>query len=317
LRAGGIHMNLRQLRYFVKVVELGNMTRAAEALYIAQPALGMQIRQLEEDLGVALLIRHSRGVEPTPAGTLLHARALEILGLVDRTRDEVAAHDGHRSETIRLGLTPMLMMVIGPDIVVNARDCLPQVFLSLVEDMSHVLAEAVSQGDIDFCLAYDMPETPHVVRTPLLREDLVLVTLPKSRKADSVTAADALEETLALPESGDTIRELVVRTSRDLGLDAKIGFEVRSVPGIKNLILRGVAAGVLPYGSVIDEVRAGKLDAHPINSPPLRRTLYLASHARRVPFRYEPALERVIRSSLTGLTDLLGPLTRPIEEADS
>ena len=60
-------MTLRQLRYFVKIVELGNMTKAAESLFVAQPALGMQIRQLEEDLGVALLIRHSRGVEPRMA----------------------------------------------------------------------------------------------------------------------------------------------------------------------------------------------------------------------------------------------------------
>jgi LysR family nitrogen assimilation transcriptional regulator len=69
---------LRQLKYFVAIVEAGNMTRAAEQLHVAQTALGMQIRQLEEGLGVALLIRHSRGVEPTKAGRLLHARAVSI-----------------------------------------------------------------------------------------------------------------------------------------------------------------------------------------------------------------------------------------------
>jgi hypothetical protein len=69
-------MNLRQLKYFVSVVEAGNMTRAAEQLHVAQTALGMQIRQIEEDLGVALLVRHSRGVEPTEAGSFLHGRAL-------------------------------------------------------------------------------------------------------------------------------------------------------------------------------------------------------------------------------------------------
>lgn len=309
-------MNLRQLRYFVKIVELGNMTRAAESLFVAQPALGMQIRQLEEDLGVSLLVRHSRGVEPTPAGTLLHARALEILDLVDRARREVTAHNEQAGEAVRLGLTPMLMLVLGPDVVVNVRDRVPQVFLALVEEMSHVLVDALSRGEIDFCLAYDVPETPHVVRTPLLREDLVLVTLPSLDRGRPVTVAEALEETLALPESGDTIRELVVRTARELGLEPKIAFQVRSVPGIKNLILRGVAAGVLPYGSVIDEVSSGKLDAHPIGSPPLRRTLYLAAFARRTPFRCAPALERVIRSSLTGLTDVLGPLAHPVSEAD-
>lgn len=309
-------MTLRQLRYFVKIVELGNMTRAAETLFVAQPALGMQIRQLEEDLGVALLVRHSRGVEPTPAGVLLHSRALEILDMVDRARKDVAAHDAQGGEAIRLGLTPMLMLVIGPDVVVNVRDHVPQVFLSLVEEMSHVLLESLSRGEIDFALAYDVPDVPHVVRTELFREDLVLVTLPTPGKRGPVTAADALEETLALPETGDTIRELVLRTAHELGLQPKIAFEVRSVPGIKNLILRGAAAGVLPYGSVMDEVRDGKLEARPIESPPMRRTLYLAASARRGPFRHEPALHRVIRSSLTGLTDVLGPLVHPAAPAN-
>src|SRR5690349_6512943 len=292
------------------------MTRAADSLFVAQPALGMQLRQLEEDLGVTLLVRHSRGVEPTPAGLLLHKRAREILELVEQTRKDVATQDGQGGEPIRLGLTPMLMLVIGPDIVVNCRECIPQVFLSVVEDMSHVLVDSLSRGDIDFALAYDVPETSNVARTALLQEDLVLVTLPSMRKSQSVTAAELVEETLALPESGDTIRELVVRTARDLGLEPKIAFEVRSVPGIKNLILRGVASGVLPYGSVLDEVRSGKLEALPIISPRLQRTLYLAAHSRRAPFRNEPALRRVIRSSLDVLIGVLGPLAHPLLQED-
>ncbi len=123
-------MNLRQLRYFVKIVELGSMTRAAEQLHVAQPALGMQIRQLEESLGVALLRRHSRGVDPTPAGVRLHERAIEILALVERTAKEVAGSDVDRSESIRLGLTPALMPILGPEIAVQARERTPQVFLT-------------------------------------------------------------------------------------------------------------------------------------------------------------------------------------------
>ena len=225
-------MNLRQLKYFVSVVELGNMTRAAESLFVAQPALGMQIRQLEEELGVVLLVRHSRGVEPTSAGALLHARALAILKLVDETRQEVSAHDREGSEAVRLGLTPMLMMVIGPELVVRIRDCVPQVFLSLVEEMSHVLVDSLARGEIDLALAYDVPDLPHLARTELLREDLVLVSLPASgsgplpasRSGRPIAFAEAMEESLALPESRDTVRDLVVRTAHELGLEPKIAF---------------------------------------------------------------------------------------------
>ena len=114
-------MNLRQLRYFVGVVDAGNMTRAAEQLHVAQTALGMQIRQIEEDLGIALLIRHSRGVEPTKAGNLLYARALEILSLVEETRKEVSAAEREDSEGIRFGITPALMLIAGTELALTVR----------------------------------------------------------------------------------------------------------------------------------------------------------------------------------------------------
>ena len=115
-------MNLRQLKYFVGVIEAGNMTRAAEQLHVAQTALGMHIRQLEEDLGVALLVRHSRGVEPTKAGSLLHARAIAILKLVEETRNEVKSCERENSEAIRLGITPALMLVCGTEIALTVRE---------------------------------------------------------------------------------------------------------------------------------------------------------------------------------------------------
>ena len=111
IKGWGELVNLRQLKYFVAIVEAGNMTRAAEQLRVAQTALGMQIRQLEEDLGVALLTRHSRGVEPTKAGKLLHARALTILKLTEETRKDVSACEREESESIRLGNTPALMLI--------------------------------------------------------------------------------------------------------------------------------------------------------------------------------------------------------------
>lgn len=307
-------MNLRQLKYFVKIVELGNMTRAAESLFVAQPALGMQIRQLEERLGVSLLIRHSRGVEPTPAGALLYERALAILNLVDKTGAEVSARDRVSTEAVRLGLTPMLMLVIGPELLVKVRDLIPKVSLSLIEEMSHVLIDALARGETDLALAYDVPDVPHLTRTELLREDLAFVAQSSARNGQPICFAATMREQLALPEKGDTVRDLVERSSRDLGLEPKLAFEVRSVTAIKNLILRGAAAGILPFGSVIDEVRGGRLDARPIVAPPLRRSLFLVAKSKRNRFECEPELTDVIRSSLTTLTDVLGPLAHAVPE---
>jgi LysR family nitrogen assimilation transcriptional regulator len=305
-------MNLRQLRYFLSVVETGNMTRAADQLHVAQTALGMQIKQLEESLGVPLLTRHSRGVEPTPAGTLLRERATEILKLVEQTRKDVSAGRDHETESIRLGITPALMLIVGTEIAMVARERLPGVSLSLVEAMSHVLTETLARGEADFILCYDVPKLPLVSRTPILQDDLVLVTLPGETMRQPIDFAEMLRLDLAMPEEGDTVRVAVAKAAREMKRDLRIAYEVRSISAMKNLVSRGAAAAVLPYFAVIDEVRDGKLDARQIVEPSIRRTLYLAASDQRGPFRNADGLASAIRTALTIVTDALGPLAHPI-----
>jgi len=305
-------LNLRQLKYFVGIVEAGNMTRAAEQLHVAQTALGMQIRQLEEDLGVALLVRHSRGVEPTKAGSLLHARALDILKDVEQARRDVRACEREGSETIRFGITPALMLICGSEIAMTVREQLPNVFLSIVEAMSHVLIETLSRGEADFILCYDVPDLPQFSRTALLQDDLVLATPPRSANGKPISFVEALEEAIAMPEEGDSVRAVVSRTAHDLGLELKVGYEVRSISAMKSLVARGAASAVLPYFAVLEEVCAHKLDARPITMPALRRTLFLASSKQRGPFKSEAGLTGAVRLALVPLLDALGPLAQPL-----
>lgn len=288
------------------------MTRAADQLHVAPTALGMQIRQVEEDLGTALLVRHSRGVEPTEAGSLLHARALAILKLVEETRRDVMAYAKQQKEVIRLGITPALMLTLGPEIAVRVRENHPQITLGLVEAMSHVLAETLARGELDFILCYDVPEERAFARTALLQDDLALVTLPSLRKGEPISLADALEESLAMPEEGDTVRNAVARMAKELGLELKVSYEVRSISAMKSLVIRGAASSILPYASVLEEVRSGTLDARPIVMPPIRRTLFLASSTQRGPFRNEAGLTSTIKLALQRHIENLGPFAHPI-----
>ena len=306
-------MNLRQLKYFVEVVDAGSMNRAAEQLHVAQPALSMQIGQLEEELGVVLLTRHSRGVEPTRAGALLHDRALAILKLVEETGRDVAACDREGIESVRLGMTPTLMLVVGPDLAIHVRDHVAGLHLALSEAMSHVLVDSLLRGDIDLALAYDVPDLPELTRTALFQEDLVFVSPLGVVRGDEIAFAEAMDEGLALPEERDTVRELVFRTARDLGIAPKVTFEVRSIAAIKDLVMRGAACAVLPYGSVARERADGKVSVQRIVRPAIRRTLYIAAASRRARFRSEPGLVAALRSTVSRLTQLVGPLARPID----
>lgn len=84
-------MNTRQMRYFLGVLDARSFTRASEVLNVAQPAIGMQIRKLEDELGVQLLVRHSRGVRPTDAGEFLARHSVVILAEVERVRQTIMA----------------------------------------------------------------------------------------------------------------------------------------------------------------------------------------------------------------------------------
>ena len=215
------------------------MTRAAEQLHVAQTALSMQIRQLEESLGIALLTRHSRGVEPTKAGALLYQRAMEILRLVERTEAEIASTDREASEPIRLGTTPALMPFVGPDLALYVREHLPQVLLGLVEEMSHVLIEQLARGELDFVLCYDVPDLPGFSRLALLQDDLVLATQPAEIPGLPIAFVDALDETLAMPEEGDSVRRAVAKVAGELGIELKVTYEIRSISAMRALAARG------------------------------------------------------------------------------
>lgn len=305
-------MNLRQLKYFVRVLDAGNMTRAADHLNMAQTALGAQIRGLEEELGTVLLVRHSRGIAPTRAGSHLYARALEILKLVDDTAREVARCESGNREAVRLGVTPALMMVAGTDLALIVREQLPLIDLSIIEAMSHVLVETLARGDVDYILCYDVPDMPQFARTALLQDDLVLVTQLDGDAGKPIALVEVAQRALAMPEAGDSVRTTATRAARDLGLELKVAHEVRSITAMKALAARGVACSILPYFSVLEEVQEGRLGARPIVQPALRRTLFLASRQGGASFAHGSALTGAVRLSLLGLLDALGPLAQSL-----
>ena len=220
--------------------------------------------------------------------------------------------NGKRARRSNSGFTPALMLVAGTELALTVRERLPQVFLSMVEAMSHVQVEMLLRGEVDFILGYDIPDLPQISRVALLQDDLVLVTLPGPKKGTPIALVDALDESLTMPEEGDSIRNTVTRLARDLGLEVKIAYEVRSISAMKALVSRGAASSILPYASVADEVRAGTLDARRIVTPAVRRTLFLASSQKTGPFRNEAGLTRAVRSSLAGFLELLDPLAEPL-----
>lgn len=306
-------INLRQLRYFVRVVEVGNLTRAAAQLFVAQPALGAQMRQLEAALGVPLLDRHSRGVSPTPAGSMLYERACEIIRLVDETERGVRALGGAGRERIVLGLTNGLINFIGRDITLSVAKQLPGIELQLVEEMSFVLADRIERGEIDLALAYEIAERPGLLRVPLLEEELLFISAPRSDNSDEpIELGELASRKLVLPDRRDGTHQLLRASAQRIARELNVVREVSSVAATRELVAHGDADSVMPFASASDDLERGRLHGRRIVNPCPLRTLYLLRAARRAPSAQEPRLLDLLGPLILGFAKRLDPLARPL-----
>ena len=278
----GDAINLRQLRYFVKIVEVGSMTRAAEQLFVAQPALGAQIKALEESIGVEVLVRHSRGVAPTRTGRLIYARAQQILRLVDETLLDAKALNSPERASVQLGLSTAIMTPVGREVIIEAHNAIPGMQLGLREEPSAVLIEALERDELDIAVAFDVAESPGLQRVPLAEEDLLFVTAAHEAPAEvEVSFAQAIAHPLVLQTGRDVLRLQVTTMANRLALPLDIAYDVASNTVIKDLIARGGVATIMHYGTIVDELRAGLLAARRIVNPTLKRTLFLARRLDR------------------------------------
>jgi LysR family transcriptional regulator, nitrogen assimilation regulatory protein len=307
-------MKPRQLIYFIKVVDVGNITKAAEQLNLAQTALGIQIRNLEESLHVQLLDRHSRGVSATPAGLLLYERAHEILQRIEDTRRDLISLAGERAR-IRLGATPSILKLIGTELVVAAKQQLPGIALHVVEELSFVLTDALERGELDYVLAYDIEENPGLRRLALMKEDLLHISAPDGNPAEGgISFKQAVAGDLALVSNRDIIWRRVHKTASRLSLDVNVTYQVQSMEAIKALILHGLAESIMPFGIVSEEIQSGALIARRIERPSVRLTLYLA-HAAHKGLSDDTAFVAFVDGMIDRLAATIGPYAHPIDRS--
>lgn len=274
-------LNIRQLRYFAKVVEAGSITRAAELLYVAQPALSLSIRQLEEAVGVQLLHRHSRGVDATPAGELLYSRTRTLFSYLDQMQGDVSRFGKEPRTLLTLGMPSSLVMLAGTEALLTARTQLPNISISLREDPSFVLVDAVENKEIDIAFAYSVSERPGIQLIPVMREELLLVTrTDQAPPEEIVTLEQAINRDLAAGGKRDAGRCAMEHAAGEHGLECEIIYEMQSIAGIREAMLRGMAASILPYGSVAREVSSGELAIRRIDDPLMTQTMYVVTRAR-------------------------------------
>ncbi len=296
-------MDLRQLTTFLQVAELGSLSKAAERIRIAQPALSRQMRLLEQELGVALFIRHGRGMVLTPAGERLRIRAGAILRDLDDTRAELTEAAGAVRGRVVVGMPPTVGEVIATRLIERFLTQHPEVTLRVVLAFSGFLLDWLHSGEVDLAVVYGTAPASGVRLSPLLVEPLCYVAPSAEGLAPhhAVPFAEMARARLILPGPQHGLRRLVEAAASERGVTLTVAVEADDLQIQKELVARGRGATVLPLAAVHREVAAGLLGAAPIIDPPLSRKLMLAEPLGRRPSNAASRLAAVLREEVSAM----------------
>jgi len=242
-------MNFRRLQYFVKIVDIGSLTQAADVLHVAQPALSQQLATLEAEVRQQLLQRTKRGVTPTEAGKVLYRHAQLILRQCEQARVDMRAAGQGLSGAVSVGLAPGTAAAgLALPLLSAVRERYPGIVLYLNETYGTTLSELVMNGRMDFAVLYGGRSSVHgLAFRPLLRERLCLVG-PASMASppDPVPLHLIGEMDLFLPRPYNVVRKLVDDACAGIGLAPRIVAEIESAGTLRSVIGAGLGATILP-----------------------------------------------------------------------
>ena len=245
-------MDVRQLRKFVSIVDLKSMSKAAQHLHVAQPALSQQIAALEADLGVQLLVRSPRGVEATAAGMTLYRHAQSILHQVDEARRDVKSEGGEVSGVVAIGMPTTTAAMLAMPLLRSIRKRYPRVRLQLFESMSGYLGDLLGNGRLDFAVLFRSKESRDVLVEPLLDEELFFM----GNLNGSLQGTEALPLTLlagvplVLPSAAQELRLFVERTFAQAEATVNVVADLDSLPSLLAAAAEGLAGTILPHSAL-------------------------------------------------------------------
>jgi DNA-binding transcriptional LysR family regulator len=267
-------MELRQLRYFEAVARRRHFTRAAEELHVAQSALSHQIRRLEQELGVELLRRTTRLVEPTEAGMLVAARARAVLAETAALRGEVDELRG----LVRGRVTVGAMLFGGeldiPALLASFSRAFPRVELRVREGPAQEMLDLLDAGGLDITFALEVEPPDGVERLELSSEELAVVMSPGHPLAgEGPLEIQALAgHPLIAFSTGSSTRRLVDRALASAGAELRIAVEANELALVRSLAASGLGVAILPRSFV--ERPGPRVASRPV-VPTLRMTVAL------------------------------------------
>ena len=279
-------MDLRQLEILQAIAETGSFTACGRKLHVSQSAISRQIALLEDELGEPLFLRVGRQVRMTPAaealvqlGQRVFLDVRETVGTItDRTRD--------LRGMLRLSGGMTVCLYIFPALVKQLRRTHPGLDVRMMVATAGRSVEQIRAGHVDAGLLTLPVDEPDLVTLPVLREELLLVTMPGHplAKRKKITAQDLAGEPFVLFEAGSGTRRVIDRFFLSENIEPNVVMDTENVEIIKAMVKTGLGIGIVPYMAVAREVRARQFFCTRIEGHELfRETGWVYPRANRTP----------------------------------
>jgi LysR family nitrogen assimilation transcriptional regulator len=298
-------MELRQLRYFVTIVEQGSFSKASLVLNIAQPALSTHVRNMEVELGAPLLFRGAQGVKPTAAGETLLLHARSIVRQVETARRDIADQETEPSGEVRLGLPGTIGQIVSVPLILETRRLFPKVKLCIAEAMSGFVLEWAREGRVDLAMLYLGVEDRKLQSRPILTEELRLFCAHEHEgdqpEGDFATYQDIARLPLILPSASHGLRQLLEEEAAAHGIPLGTVIEVDAYNSIRELVDVGLGFAILPSIAIAGKPHAARFRSWPVGDPPLSRTVHLVRPNDRSLGNAVAAVERLCSQILADL----------------
>ncbi|MDP1582164.1 MAG: LysR family transcriptional regulator [Bradyrhizobium sp.] len=292
-------MDLVSLRYFVETARLRSISRAAASLGVVQPALTRRIQLLEERLGVPLLLRHRRGVEPTEAGLLVLERAELILRMTQQLENEIRFLGVEPAGPVALGFPPSMGILIVGKLLSQCSARYPRIKLMLQEDYSPAVRASLLAGRLDIGIMSCEAQHPDLICQPLFSESMWLIGRQSDwRFPQGQVHSRALDKLPLL--IGSFMRTLLEKHLAKSGVELTVVAEADSLSLAREAVRAGAGFFVGPLSALDRELKAKEFVGAPLNGLEVTRGLF--RHRGRSLARAAITLSQMIETEIALLT---------------
>ncbi len=294
-------MDLKGIRYFVQIAELGSMTRAAQHLHVAQPALSRHIHVLEEELGVSLLVRLPRGVRLTTSGRQFLDHCRRVLRELDRAQDALRPGSEFAQGQVILGVSPTTGPLLLPGLILRMRRQCPQIGLRVVEGFSDQLHDWLQTGRADVAILTNPVAARTVKVTPLISEPIVIFESTKAGTGPRFYRASELASTPVITTSA--IRIIADEQLQRYRARVHLESEIDAVEAIRRLVLNGISRALMPVSTFHDDLDQQRLAVSPIADANIHRILTLGQPAERQPSAAIEEVAQIVTAEVRELSE--------------